>query len=57
VLVLAGAGEWGAVYVCDSAAALDDFNRSELARSIPETYRVAGDKHGETAEVVLALYA
>jgi heme-degrading monooxygenase HmoA len=50
-------GEWGAVYVWDSAAALDDFNRSELARSIPETYRVAGDKHGETAEVVLALYA
>jgi heme-degrading monooxygenase HmoA len=48
-------GEYGAVYVWDSRRALEDFNRSELARSIPEVYRVEGAPQGEVAEILLTL--
>lgn len=49
-------GEFGAVYVWDSQSALDRFNASALARSIPEVYRVEGAPSGEVAEVMLALH-
>lgn len=49
-------GEYGAVYVWDSREALDRFHGSDLARTIPDTYRVEGAPRGELAEVVLTLH-
>jgi heme-degrading monooxygenase HmoA len=49
-------GEFGAVYVWDSQKALDRFHESELARSIPDVYRVDGEARGEVAEVLLSLH-
>jgi heme-degrading monooxygenase HmoA len=49
-------GEHGAVCVWNSEAALEAFGRSDLARTIPEAYRVDGDPIGETAEVVMTLF-
>jgi heme-degrading monooxygenase HmoA len=49
-------GEFGAVYVWESQRALDQFNESELARSIPDVYRVDGAPGGESGDVILSLY-
>ena len=48
-------GEFGAVYVWDSDDALAHFRESELARSIPEAYRVEGGAKIELADVSLVV--
>ena len=49
-------GEHGAVYVWESAEALAEFRRSDLARTIAEAYQVEGDPESEVCDVVLALH-
>jgi heme-degrading monooxygenase HmoA len=49
-------GEFGAVYVWDSEKALLEFRETELARTIPEVYRVEGERpHAELADVCLVI--
>ena len=48
-------GEFGAVYVWESDDALARFRESELARSIPEAYRVEGAAKIELADVSLVV--
>lgn len=48
-------GEHGAVYVWDSPESLATFGRSELRATIPDAYRVVGEPHVATAEVVSLL--
>jgi heme-degrading monooxygenase HmoA len=49
-------GEFGAVYVWDSEEALMDFRKTELARTIPEVYKVEGGRpHAELADVCLII--
>ena len=48
-------GEFGAVYVWESDDALARFRESELARSIPEAYRVEGAAEMELADVSLVV--
>ena len=48
-------GEFGAVYVWESEDALARFRESELARSIPDVYRVEGEAHIELADVSLVV--
>ncbi|TCO12233.1 hypothetical protein EV652_1309 [Kribbella steppae] len=47
-------GEYGGVYVWDSAASMERFMASELARSICHVYRVE-ESVRDVADVVLAL--
>jgi hypothetical protein len=49
-------GEYGGVYVWDSAASMERFMTSDLARSICEVYRVQ-ESVRDIADVVLALRA
>lgn len=49
-------GEHGAVYVWESREALRAFEESDLARTIPDAYRVEGSPSGEVAEVVMVLH-
>ncbi len=49
-----GSGEYGGVYVWDSAASMERFMASELARSICDVYRVE-ESVRDIADVVLAL--
>ncbi len=49
-------GEHGAVYVWESAQALEAFRATELARTIPEAYQVTGEPGVEVCDVVLALH-
>ena len=48
--------EHGAVYLWDSADDLRQFRESDLARSIPEAYRVQGTPDVQVAEVVMVLH-
>jgi heme-degrading monooxygenase HmoA len=48
-------GEYGAVYVWESHRSMEEFSNSELARSIPEAYRVEGMLDAEVADVRLVL--
>ncbi|MGH2935741.1 MAG: YdhR family protein [Gaiellaceae bacterium] len=48
-------GEFGAVYVWESDDALARFRESELARSIPDAYRVEGAAEIELADVSLVV--
>lgn len=48
-------GHHGAVYLWESAEALESFRNSELARSIPEAYLVDGAPEVEIAELVMTL--
>jgi heme-degrading monooxygenase HmoA len=50
-------GEHGAVYLWDSPEAMEKFRASDLARSIPEAYQVAGQPRAEVADVALILHA
>jgi hypothetical protein len=44
------------VYVWDSEEALMDFRKTELARTIPEVYKVEGGRpHAELADVCLII--
>jgi hypothetical protein len=49
-------GEYGGVYVWDTAASMERFMAGELARSICDVYRVE-ESTRDVAEVVLALRA
>ena len=48
-------GEVGGIYIWESAADLDEYNRSELRASIAEAYEVAGAPQVEVLEVVEVL--
>lgn len=48
-------GEHGAVYVWESHDSIEAFRRSELGRSIGDTYRVDGEKVVANADVLLTL--
>jgi heme-degrading monooxygenase HmoA len=50
-----GPGEYAGVYVWDSAESLAAFRESELARSIPEAYRVIEPPEIEVGEVLFPL--
>jgi heme-degrading monooxygenase HmoA len=50
-------GEYGAVYLWKSEAALTEFRQSELGRSISEAYQVEGVPELHRAEVVMTLRA
>jgi heme-degrading monooxygenase HmoA len=49
-------GEYGAVYLWDSEDDLRRFRGSDLARTIPEAYRVRGEPDVQVAEVVMVLH-
>ena len=51
----AGPGEYAGVYVWDSAESLAAFRESELARSIPEAYRLVEPPEIEIGEVLFPL--
>jgi heme-degrading monooxygenase HmoA len=48
-------GEYGAVYVWESEAALKEFRESELGRTISTTYQIQGASDVQMAEVVMSL--
>jgi heme-degrading monooxygenase HmoA len=48
-------GEFGAVYVWDSEKELTDFRETELARTIPNAYRVEEGPLVELADVCLVI--
>jgi heme-degrading monooxygenase HmoA len=48
-------GEYGGIYVWDSAESLRAVRASDLARSIPAVYRVTGQPRAEVFEVLLTL--
>ena len=48
-------GEHGAVYLWDSMQAMEEFQQSELSRSIPETYKIIGQPRMEVIDVVYTL--
>ena len=48
-------GEFGAVYVWDSEQALMDFRQTELAKTIPEVYKVEQAPSAELADVCLVI--
>lgn len=51
-----GTDEYGAVYLWDSEDDLRRFRESDLARTIPEAYRVQGAPDVQVAEVVMVLH-
>lgn len=54
-LKYADSGEYGAVYIWESEAALKEFQESELRRTIPSAYQVQGTPDIRTAELVMTL--
>lgn len=48
--------EYGGVYLWASRESFQDFRQSELARTIPDAYRVTGTPHVEIADVSKVLY-
>ena len=48
-------GEFGAVYVWESEKALMDFRQTELARTIPDVYKVEEAPLAELADVCLVI--
>lgn len=48
-------GERGAVYVWESAEAMQAFRESELAQGMSEAYRIEGDKRVEVLDVAMVL--
>ena len=48
-------GEHGAVYLWDSMKSMEEFQNSELSRSIPETYRIIGTPRIEILDLVYTL--
>ena len=51
-----GTGEHGGVYLWASRASFEAFRESELARTIPDAYRVEGAPHVELADVSKVLH-
>lgn len=54
-LIFPATGERGAVYLWRSEEALKAIRESELARTIPEAYRIQGSPDVRVGEVVLTL--
>lgn len=50
-----GPGEFAGVYLWDSRESMEAFRDSDLARSIPEAYRVTGPPRIEAGEVLFPL--
>jgi heme-degrading monooxygenase HmoA len=48
-------GEHGAVYLWDSMKSMQEFEQSELSRTIPEAYKVVGKPRIEILELVYTL--
>ena len=48
-------GEFGAVYVWNSEQALMDFRQTELAKTLPEVYKVERAPSAELADVCLVI--
>jgi hypothetical protein len=48
-------GEYGGIYVWKDEESLEAFRRSELAKTIPEAYKVEGKARRETVEVIYTL--
>jgi heme-degrading monooxygenase HmoA len=48
-------GEYGGVYIWKDEESLEEFRRSDLARTIPEAYRVSGQARRETVDVIYVL--
>ena len=49
-------GEHGAVYLWDSRGSMARFHGTDLARTIPDAYRVAITPEIEVADVIMPLY-
>jgi heme-degrading monooxygenase HmoA len=49
-------GERGAVYVWESAEAMQAFRQTELAQSLNEAYRIDGEKRVEVFDLALVLH-
>jgi heme-degrading monooxygenase HmoA len=47
--------EFGAVYLWDSEDAMKAFRESELARSIPDAYRIQGEPRFDVGALILTL--
>ncbi|MGQ8335309.1 hypothetical protein ACUNWD_02090 [Sunxiuqinia sp. A32] len=50
-----GPGEYGGVYIWDSAESLQEFRQSELAASIPTAYQVIGAPSIEIVDILFKL--
>jgi heme-degrading monooxygenase HmoA len=48
-------GEYGGIYVWRDEESLQEFRQSELAKTIPEAYKVEGQARRETVEVIYVL--
>jgi heme-degrading monooxygenase HmoA len=48
-------GEHGAVYLWDSMQSMEEFQNSELSRSIPGAYRIIGEPRIEVLDLVYTL--
>lgn len=48
-------GERGAVYIWESAAAMQAFRQTELAQSLNQAYRIEGEKRVEVFDLALTL--
>jgi heme-degrading monooxygenase HmoA len=48
-------GEHGAVYIWDTAQAMQAFRTSDLARSIPHAYQIQGDPAIDVGQIELVL--
>lgn len=48
-------GEHGAVYLWDSMKSMEEFQNSELSRSIPGTYKIIGTPRMEILDLVYTL--
>lgn len=48
-------GEVSGIYLWDSLESLQEFRQSELARTIPEAYRVEGQPRVETYDLLVTL--
>ncbi len=48
-------GEHGAVYLWDSMRSMQEFEQSELSRSIPEAYKIVGQPRIEILDLVYTL--
>ncbi len=48
-------GEWSGVYLWDSAASLAEYRESDLAKSIPAAYKVAGPPKIVIGEIIRPL--
>jgi heme-degrading monooxygenase HmoA len=48
-------GEHGAVYIWESMKSMEEFQQSELSRTIPETYKIVGEPRIQVLNLVYTL--